>query len=105
MFARVTFFGIDTVKISPDDALELFKKLVVPETTKQEGYQGMYVIRTPEGKGMIISFWSSKETATGGVLSGYYDQQVRKFLSYYRSAPGREHYEVVLEDIPAKRGV
>lgn len=102
MFARVTFFGIDTLKISPDDALELFKKLVVPETTKQEGYQGMYVIRTPEGKGMIISFWSSKATATSGVLSGYYDQQVQKFLSFYRLAPGREHYEVVLEDMPGK---
>lgn len=102
MFARVTFFGIDTLKISPDDALELFKKLVVPETTKQEGYQGMYVIRTPEGKGMIISFWNSKEAAMSGVLSGYYDEQVRKFLSFYGSVPGREHYEVVLEDMPDK---
>jgi heme-degrading monooxygenase HmoA len=102
MFARVTFFGIDTLRISPDDALELFKELVVPETTKQEGYQGMYVIRTPEGKGMIISFWSSEEAAMSGVLSGYYDEQVRKFLSFYGSAPGREHYEVVLEDMPGK---
>jgi heme-degrading monooxygenase HmoA len=51
---------------------------------------------------MIISFWSSEEAAMSGVLSGYYDEQVRKFLSFYGSAPGREHYEVVLEDMPGK---
>jgi heme-degrading monooxygenase HmoA len=105
MFARVTLFDIDTLRISVDDALELFKKLVVPEATKREGYKGMYVIRTPEGKGMIISFWSSKEAAMTGVLSGYYDDQVKKFLTFYRSAPGREHYDVVLEDMPGKTRV
>ena len=63
MYARVTLFEIDTLRIGLDDALEQYKKLVVPETRKQEGYEGMYVMRTPEGKGLIMSLWSSEEAA------------------------------------------
>ncbi len=100
MFARVTIFDIDTLRISVDDALELFKKLVVPEAKKLDGYKGMYVIRTPEGKGLIVSFWTTKEAAMGGVSSGYYDEQVKKFVTFYRSPPGREHYEVVYAEPP-----
>jgi heme-degrading monooxygenase HmoA len=100
MFARVTMFEIDTLRISTDDALELFKKVVVPEAKKREGYKGMYVVRTLEGKGLIVSFWTSKETAAAGVSSGYYDDQVKKFVTFYRSPPGREHYEVVYAEPP-----
>ena len=48
MFARVTLFEIDTLRINLDDALEQFKKLIVPEARKQQGYEGMYVMRTLE---------------------------------------------------------
>lgn len=100
MFARVTMFDIDTLRISVDEALELFKKLVVPEAKKLSGYKGMYVIRTPDGKGLIVSFWTTKEAAMAGVSSGYYDDQVKKFVTFYRSPPGREHYEVVYAEPP-----
>jgi len=103
MFTRVTLFEIDTLRISLDDALELFKKLVVPEAQRREGYKGMYVMRTLEGKGLIVSFWASKETATAGVSSGYYDDQVKKFVTFYRSPPGREHYELVFSEDPGRK--
>jgi hypothetical protein len=38
------------------------------------------------------------------VESGYYDEQVAKFVTVYRTPPGREHYEVVLADIPGATG-
>ena len=100
MFARVTPFEIDTLRISLDDALEQFKELVVPEARKREGYKGMYVMRTLEGKGLIMSLWSSEEAASAGVASGYYDEQVAKFVTFFRSPPGREHYEVVFSEAP-----
>jgi len=100
MIARVTMFDIDTLRINTEDALELFKRLVVPEAKKLEGYKGMYVIRTPEGKGLIVSFWATKEAAMTGVSSGYYDDQVKKFVTFYRSTPGRDHYEVVYAEPP-----
>jgi heme-degrading monooxygenase HmoA len=100
MFARVTLFEIDTLRISLDDALEQFKELIVPETRKQEGYEGMYVMRTPEGKGLIMSLWTNEEAATAGVTSGYYNEQLAKFMEVFRSPPGREGYEVVFTEAP-----
>jgi heme-degrading monooxygenase HmoA len=100
MFARITLFEIDTLRISLDDALERFKELVVPETRKREGYEGLYVMRTPEGKGLIVSLWASEEAATAGIASGYYEEQVAKFLTLYHAPPGREHYEVVFAEAP-----
>ena len=98
MYARVTPFEIDTLRISLDDALEQFKALIVPEARKQEGYEGMYVMRTPEGKGLIMSLWSSEEAATAGLTSGYYDEQVAKFVTVFRAPPGREGYDVVFAE-------
>jgi heme-degrading monooxygenase HmoA len=100
MFARITLFEIDTLRISLDDALERYKELVVPEARKREGYEGMYVMRTPEGKGLIVSLWASEEAASAGITSGYYEEQVAKFLTLYHAPPGREHYEVVFVEAP-----
>jgi len=100
MFARVTLFEIDTMRISLDSALERFRQLVVPAAKRQEGYEGLYVLRTPEGKGLIMSLWASEAAAKGGVESGYYNEQVAKFVSFYREPPGRGHYEVVFAEAP-----
>ena len=101
MIARITLFEIDTLRINLDDALEMYKELIVPETRKQEGYEGMYVMRTPEGKGLIMSLWASEEAATAGLTSGYYEEQVAKFVTLFRSPVGRDSYEVVFAEPPA----
>ena len=100
MFARITLFEIDILRISLDAALEQFEELVVPAARKREGYEGMYVMRTPEGKGLIMSLWESEEAAVAGVESGYYDEQVAKFVSLFRAPSGRDHYEVVFVEAP-----
>ena len=101
MIARITLFEIDTLRISLDDALEKFRELIVPETRKQEGYKGLYVMRTPEGKGLVMSLWEGEEAATAGLMSGYYEEQVAKFVTLFRSPAGRESYEVVFAEPPA----
>lgn len=100
MFARVTLFEIDTLRTSSSEALKQFKELIVPAAQKQEGYSGLYVLGTPEGKGLVMSLWSNEEAAIAGVESGYYDEQVSKFISIFRSPPGRDHYEVLFADPP-----
>jgi len=100
MFSRVTLFEIDTLRIRVDAALEQFKVLVVPEMKKQEGYEGVYVMATPEGKGLIMTLWASKEAAEAGVESGYYDEQIAKFVALFRAPAGREHYEVIFTEAP-----
>ncbi len=95
MFARVTLFEIDTIRIGLEEALDRFRETVLPELHKQPGYKGLYVMRTPEGKGMLLSLWETDEAAKGGVESGYYDEQVSKFVMFTRQPPDRDHYEVV----------
>ena len=100
MHARVTMFEIDTLRIGLNDALERFRATVLPAARNREGYEGIYVLRTPEGKGLIMSLWATQEAAAAGVESGYYDEQVSRFVSVFRSPPGREHYEVAYAEPP-----
>ncbi|MFC1924827.1 antibiotic biosynthesis monooxygenase family protein [Chloroflexota bacterium] len=100
MFARVTLYEIDTLRISTGKALEQFKEAIVPAAKKQEGYEGLYVLGTSEGKGLIMSLWNSEDAAIAGVESGYYDEQIAKFLCVFRASPGRDHYEVLFADPP-----
>jgi heme-degrading monooxygenase HmoA len=104
MFARTTLFEIDTLRVSLDDALDLFKQLVLPVLQQQHGYRGILVMRTPEGKGMLVSLWETEQDAEAGIESGYYDEQVAKFLMFTRQPPGRDHYEVVYDEIGARAG-
>ena len=52
---------------------------------------------------LAITFWESEEAAEAGVrgTSSFYAEQVEKFVTLYRSPPGRESYEVVVADAPA----
>ncbi|MFC1994324.1 antibiotic biosynthesis monooxygenase family protein [Chloroflexota bacterium] len=102
MFARTTLFEIDTLRVTVDEALKRFKELVVPEMKNQDGYEGSYVMTTPEGKGLIMTLWASKDAAVAGVESGYYDEQISKFVALFRAPPGRDHYEVVFSEPPGK---
>jgi heme-degrading monooxygenase HmoA len=102
MFARVTMVEIDPVRMSPAAAVDRFKKQVLPELRQQPGYEGVLVLNSPEGKGMLISLWSTAEAAQSTVSSGYYEAQLGKFLTVFRAPPGREQYEVVIaEDLHA----
>lgn len=99
MFARVTLLEIDTLRISIDEALELFSDSIVPAMQQQAGYGGAYLLSTPEGRGLLMTLWESEEAANAGLASGYYDEQIGKFVAFYRSPPGREHYEVLFTDL------
>lgn len=103
MVARVTLAELDVVRMRLENAIELFKESVVPALREQDGYQGVYVLLSPEGKVLAITFWESEEAAEAGIAGGrsFYAQQIEKFVTLYRSPPGREHYEVVVADAPA----
>jgi heme-degrading monooxygenase HmoA len=95
MFARATQFEIDTLRITIEDAQRLFNEQVMPLVEHQPGFLGLYVMVTPEGKGMVLSLWRNEPAALSGIESGYYEQQVSKFITFMRQPPGREHYEVI----------
>ena len=102
VIARVTTADIDTVRTSVEDAVDVFRDSVLPALHEQPGYEGSYVLLSPEGKALVLTFWRTVEEAdagTGGARS-FYGDQVAKFATIYRSPPGRESYDVVLAEAP-----
>lgn len=106
MVVRATIAEIDAVRMSVERAVELFAESVVPALRAQEGYEGAYVLLSDEGKALVLTFWESEEAAEAGLAGGrsFYAEQVEKFVTIYRSPPGRELYRVALADVPAGVG-
>jgi heme-degrading monooxygenase HmoA len=106
MVARVTLAEVDPVRQNPKRAIERFETELVPALHEQEGYEGCYVLLSEEGKVLVISLWSSEETARATRLSGFYQGQIEKLsdVVFFRASPGREAYDVVVSDAPVAAG-
>jgi heme-degrading monooxygenase HmoA len=102
MIARATTAEIDTVRTSIDHAVDAFRESVLPALHGRSGYEGSYVLLSAEGKALVLTFWATEEDADAGLAGArsFYAEQVAKFATMYRSAPGRESYEVVLAEAP-----
>ena len=94
MYARTTQFEIDTLRISLADALKRFQELILADLRTQPGFRGVFVMQTPEGKGILITLWATEEAARVGVESGFYEEQVAKFVMFTKQPPGRDLYEI-----------
>lgn len=103
MYARVTTLEIDTVRIGVDEALAGYREEFVPRLQRAEGYEGVLVFSTPEGKGLVITLWDSEEAALAGTEGegGIYTEAISRFMTVFREPPGREHYELAYSDLPA----
>lgn len=98
MYSRVTLLEIDTLRVDLDDAVAQFATQVMPRVRELPGYEGVAVMVTPEGKGMIVSFWDSEEAVEGS--AGVAASAVEAFVTIFRAPPGREHYRVALAELP-----
>ena len=98
MYSRVTLLEIDTLRMHLDDAVAQFETQVMPRVRELPGYEGVVVMVTPEGKGMVVSFWDAEEAvaASAGVAAS----AVEEFVTIYRAPPGREHYRVAFAELP-----
>jgi heme-degrading monooxygenase HmoA len=106
MVARATLAEIDVVRQSPRHAIEIFEESVLSALHEQEGYEGAYVLLSEEGKVLVLTFWSSDETARASRLSGFYHAQIEKLSDFvfFTAPPGREAYDVVVADAPVNAG-
>jgi heme-degrading monooxygenase HmoA len=98
MYSRVTLLEIDTLRADVDETVQQFETRVLPHVRELPGYEGVVVLVTPEGRGMVVSFWDTEEdvAASAGVAAS----AVEEFVTIYRAPPGREHYRVALADMP-----
>jgi heme-degrading monooxygenase HmoA len=101
MYARLTLLEIDTLRVSVDGAVELFREAILPDLQKQPGYAGVLVLSTPQGVGALLSFWESAEAADAGASTGWYPEVLEKYMTMFKSPPGRERYEVAFAELPA----
>ena len=103
MVARVTIAELDPLRMSIQEATEVVDNSVVPALREQDGYEGVYVLVSSEGQALALTLWRDEEAADAGLTGGrsFYSEQLEKFVTIYRSPPGREHYNVVVADLPA----
>src|SRR5689334_24516133 len=102
MVARATIAEIDFVRMSLEMSVELFRDSVVGALREQDGYEGSLVLVSPQGQALALTFWHDEDAADAGLSGGrsFYAEQVEKFVTIYRSPPGRETYDVVVADLP-----
>ncbi len=101
MYSRVTLLEIDTVRIGVDDAIKVFTTEVLPRLEAQEGFEGVLVLSTPEGKGMIVSLWRTEQEAASA--AGFASGLLEEYVALFAAPPGREYYEVSVAELPAAR--
>jgi hypothetical protein len=97
MYSRVTQLEIDTMRVDVDEATWLFREHVVPRLQEQEGYEGAIALSTPEGKGLIVTFWESEAEAQD--VSGFASAELARYVTMFTAPPGRECYEVAFSDM------
>jgi hypothetical protein len=98
MFARVTLLEIDTTRMDVDDAIELFRERVLPELREEPGFEGVYVLTTPEGRALLMTLWATSHAAEP---NGLYTRRLADFALLFRAPPGREQYQVSLAEAAA----
>jgi hypothetical protein len=99
MYSRVTLLEIDTLRASLVEVENTFENTVVPRLEQTDGYEGALVLATPEGKGMVVTFWATEEAAQASVA--FARSAADEFVTLYRAPAGREHYDVMYFNVPA----
>ena len=98
MFARL--LRIQTKIDRIDEASKLFRESVIPLCKNQKGYKGSFFLADREtGHSIPITLWESEEDALANEKNRYYQEQVAKFITFFKKPPIREGYEVVIRDL------
>ena len=102
MVARVTNAEIDFVRMSLEEAVGVFRDSVIEALREQDGYEGALVLVSPQGQALALTLWRDDEAANAGLEGGrsFYAEQLEKFVTIYRAPPGRETFDVVVDDVP-----
>jgi hypothetical protein len=95
----LTEVDIDLDKVSIDEVVNRFRAAVLPSLQEQPGYRGVYVMGTPEGRGMIVSLWATEQAANATHDGDWYHGVLTDFATFFRQDPGRSTYEILISDV------
>ncbi len=82
-----------------DQAKKIFEESVIPLCKNQKGYRGAYFLADRKsGMCIPITLWESEEDMLETERSAFFQEQIIKFMPFFKSPPIREGYEIVLLD-------
>jgi len=98
MYSRVTSLEIDPVRISVEGALARYREEILPRLREEEGYEGILMMATPEGQGLVVTLWATEADARRGNI---HSEAIERFTTVFKAPPGREQYEVMFAEAPS----
>ncbi len=97
MFVRSLRIKIDTDRIG--EASKLFEEGVIPLCRSQKGFHGAYYLGDRKtGNCLLMTFWESKKDLRATEESRFFQEQLVKFMDFFKEPPVRETYEVIVKD-------
>ncbi len=97
MFARLLRIHIKIGRI--DEAAKLFKESVIPLCKNQKGYKGAYFLSDRKtGISIPITLWESEKDMLATESSHFFQEQLVKFMGFFKAPPIRETFEVIVQD-------
>ena len=97
MFARLLRLQIKIDRI--DEATKLFEESVIPLCKNQKGYKGAYFLTDRKtGTSIPITLWESEKDMLATESSHFFQEQLVKFMRFFKAPPIRETFEVIVQD-------
>ncbi|NIM58615.1 MAG: hypothetical protein GTO16_06685 [Candidatus Aminicenantes bacterium] len=97
MFARLLRLQIKINRI--DEATKLFEESVIPLCKDKKGYKGAYFLTDRKtGTSIPITLWQSEKDMLATESSHFFQEQLVKFVRFFKGPPIRETYEVIVHD-------
>jgi len=97
MFARLLRIKTNIERI--DEAAKLFEERVIPLCKNQNGYKGAYFLTDRKtGVSIPITLWENEEDMLATESSHFFQEQLVKFMTFFKAPPLREAYDVIVQD-------
>jgi heme-degrading monooxygenase HmoA len=82
-----------------DQAKKIFEESVIPLCKNQKGYiSAFFLTDRDSGTCLPITIWESEEDMLATERSAFFQEQIIKFMPFFKSPPIREGFEVVVSE-------
>ena len=96
-FARLLRMHLKIDRI--DAARKIFEESVIPLCKTQKGFLGAYFLVDQESGDCIpITLWKSEEDMIATERNAFFQEQLVKFMPFFKSPPIREGYEIIVNE-------
>jgi len=95
MFARLLKYQTKIERI--DEASKLFREKVIPLCKTQKGFKkAFFLADRATGACLPMTFWNTEEDMLANEKNLFFQEQVIKFINFFKTPPIREAYEVIV---------